>query len=147
MERHVTILGALHIALGTISLVIALGPLLVQLLVGRGVEELISLGVAGFSSRGAASDPDALITVPNIVGILGTLVTILRLIALIVSLPAIAAGFGLMAYRPWARMLTVVLSLLHLFNFPFGSVLGVYGLWVLLSNETRVLFEQRAAVG
>ena len=79
--------------------------MLVQLLVGRGVEELISLGVAGFSSRGAASDPDALIAVPNIVGILGTLVTILRLIALMVSLPAIAAGFGLMAYRPWARML------------------------------------------
>ena len=131
MERHVTILGAFHIAFGALGLVAALAIV------------VVFGGVAGLIGLGAASDPDALIAVP-IIGVVGT---ILMLAALILSLPGIAAGFGLMYYRPWARLLTVVLSLLHLFNFPFGSALGVYGLWVLLSDETRVLFEGRAAAG
>lgn len=131
MERHVTILGAFHIAFGALGLVAALAIV------------VVFGGVAGLITLGAASDPDALIAVP-IVGIVGT---ILMLAALILSLPGIAAGFGLLYYRPWARLLTVVLSLLHLFNFPFGSALGAYGLWVLLSDETRVLFERRAAGG
>lgn len=131
MERHVTILGAFHIAFGAIGLVIAIGIL------------LVFGGAAGLIALGAASDPDALIAAP-IVGIVGT---VLMMAALVLSLPGIAAGFGPMCYRPWARMLTVVLSLLHLFNFPFGSALGAYGLWVLLSDEGRLLFEQRAAAG
>lgn len=131
MERHVTILGALHIAFGAVGLVIALAIL------------VIFGGAAGLIGLGAASDPDALIAVP-IVALVGT---ILMMAALILSAPGIAAGFGLMTYRPWARLLTVVLSLLHLFNFPFGSALGVYGLWVLLSDEGRLLFEHRAAAG
>ena len=131
MERHVTILGAFHIAFGALGLVAALAIV------------VVFGGVAGVIGLGAASDPDALIAVP-IIGIVGT---ILMLAALILSLPGIAAGFGLMYYRPWARLLTVVLSLLHLLNFPFGSALGAYGLWVLLSDETRVLFERRAAAG
>ena len=131
MERHVTILGAFHIAFGALGLVAALAIL------------LIFGGAASLIALGAASEPDALIAAP-IIGIVGT---VLMLAALILSIPGIAAGFGLMNYRPWARMLTVVLSLLHLFNFPFGSALGVYGLWVLLSDEGRILFEQRSAAG
>ena len=131
MERHVTILGAFHIAFGAIGLVIALAIL------------VIFGGAAGLIGVGAASDPDALIAVP-LVALVGTF---LMMAALILSLPGIAAGFGLMTYRPWARMLTVVLSLLHLFNFPFGSALGVYGLWVLLSDEGRLLFERRSGTG
>ena len=131
MERHVTILGAFHIAFGAIGLLIALAIL------------VIFGGAAGLIGLGAASDPDALIAVP-IVALVGTF---LMMAALILSVPGIAAGFGLMTYQPWARMLTVVLSLLHLFNFPFGSALGVYGLWVLLSDEGRLLFERRSAAG
>ena len=131
MERHVTILGAFHIAFGAIGLLIALAIL------------VIFGGAAGLIGLGAASDPDALIAVP-IVALVGTF---LMMAALILSVPGIAAGFGLMTYRPWARMLTVVLSLLHLFNFPFGSALGVYGLWVLLSDDGRLLFERRSAAG
>ena len=131
MDRHVTILGAFHIAFGALGLAAALAIL------------VVFGGVAGLIGLGAASDPDALIAVP-IIGIVGT---ILMLAVTILSLPGIVAGFGLMYYRPWARLLTVVLSLLHLFNFPFGSALGAYGLWVLLSDETRMLFERSAAPG
>jgi hypothetical protein len=34
-----------------------------------------------------------------------------------------------------------VISLLNLFNFPFGTVLGVYGLWVLFAKDTEGVFQ------
>jgi hypothetical protein len=59
---------------------------------------------------------------------------------MIVSLPCIIAGFGLLRYRQWARTLTIVLSAVNLMNVPLGTALGLYGLWVLLSPETEPLF-------
>jgi hypothetical protein len=57
--------------------------------------------------------------------------------------PAIIAGIGLLSYQPWSRILTIVLSVLGLLNFPIGTVLGVYGLWVLFNSEAVRLFEQQ----
>ena len=41
------------------------------------------------------------------------------------------AGWGLLERRPWARVLAIVLGVLALFNFPQGTALGIYTLWVL----------------
>ena len=42
----------------------------------------------------------------------------------------------------------IVLSALHLINFPFGTLLSIYGLWVLLSKEGEILFTaSRGAAG
>jgi hypothetical protein len=46
-----------------------------------------------------------------------------------------------MRFRPWARLLMIVLSALDLLHFPFGTALGIYGLIVLLNEDTRKLFE------
>jgi hypothetical protein len=59
---------------------------------------------------------------------------------LMLSLPGVIAGIGLLKYRPWARILTIVLSVLNLMNIPFGTILGVYGLYVMLSAEGARLF-------
>jgi hypothetical protein len=72
-----------------------------------------------------------------ILGGIGLLVFVLMLA---LSIPGIVAGWGLLKFRSWARILTVVLSALHLFHVPFGTALGIYGLWVLLSNEGQKLF-------
>lgn len=53
----------------------------------------------------------------------------------VLSLFGIATGFGLLQRQQWARFVTIILSILDLFRFPFGTILGVYGLWVLLSSE------------
>jgi hypothetical protein len=42
---------------------------------------------------------------------------------------------------PLARLAGFGLAILHLFVLPFGTALGVYGLWVLLHPETRARFE------
>jgi hypothetical protein len=103
-------------------------------LIGLGFMALLSvIGVAG-----AASDPDAWVALP----ILGFTGAALGTFILILSLPGIIAGAGLLKYRPWARILTIVLSALNLMNVPFGTILGIYGLWVMLSDEGSRLFAQ-----
>jgi len=120
-------LGILHIVLGFLG---ALAALIVLLVFG---------GIAGIV--GASGDPEAHVAVP-ILGVIGGGITVL---ILILSLPGIVAGFGLLSFRPWARILTIVLSALNLLNVPIGTALGIYGLWVLLSAQTEQLFAARGA--
>jgi len=63
----------------------------------------------------------------------------------VLSLPGIVTGIGLLRLRPWARILGIVLSALSLLMVPFGSLLGIYGLWVLLSKDTERLFNAQSA--
>ena len=56
-------------------------------------------------------------------------------------------GFSLRAHKAWARLVGLALALLNLFFLPVGTALAVYTFWVLLSNETRKLFEPGAEGG
>ncbi len=47
------------------------------------------------------------------------------------------AGWGLIQREPWARILTLILGFLALIQVPFGTVLGVYMLWVLLPADSE----------
>jgi len=53
------------------------------------------------------------------------------------------AGWGLLQREPWARMLTLILSFLALFNIPFGTALGIYSLWVLLPAQAEQEYEEQ----
>jgi hypothetical protein len=56
---------------------------------------------------------------------------------LILSAPSIIGGWGLIKGKSWSRVLMIVISALHLLSFPIGTALGVYGLWVLLNEQSR----------
>jgi hypothetical protein len=61
---------------------------------------------------------------------------LLSWIAILILLRAIAgitAGWGLTQRFEWARSLTIVLGFLALIHPPFGTVLGIYTIWALLS--------------
>jgi hypothetical protein len=60
---------------------------------------------------------------------------------LVLSAPAIIGGWGLIKGKSWSRVLMIVISALHLLSFPFGTALGVYGLWVLLNEQSRRFLE------
>ena len=62
----------------------------------------------------------------------------------LLSLPRLIAGIGLLKYKPWARILTIIVSAIGLFDVPFGLALGIYGLWVTLNREGAALLEQPA---
>ena len=129
MEGHVKLLAILYMVFGVLG---ALAALVILMVFG---------GVAGIIGAATGGSPDARIAIP-IVGVIGGLIFVL---VLILSVPCIAAGIGLMNYREWGRILALVLSILNLFNIPFGTVLGVYGLWVLLNQQTVALFQRPIA--
>ncbi len=58
---------------------------------------------------------------------------------LLLSAPSIIGGWGLIKGKSWSRVLMIVISALHLLSFPLGTALGIYGLWVLLNEQSRQL--------
>lgn len=127
MENHVKVVAILHIVLGGLS---ALAAILILMIFG---------GIAGIVGTAAPSS-DALVAVP-VLSVIGGGIFILLLL---LTLPAIIAGFGLLSYQPWARVLTIVLSALNLLNVPIGTALGGYSLWVMLNTETQAIFARSA---
>jgi hypothetical protein len=58
----------------------------------------------------------------------------------LVGIPCIIGGIYLRQFAEWSRGLIIVTSALNILNLPLGSMLGCYGLWVLLTPETDPLF-------
>lgn len=123
MQGHVKILAGLTIFAGALGV---LAALVVFALFG-GIARLVQI-------TDRSSDA------PLAVSILGFIAIFLFILILILSVPSLVAGYGLLQFREWARILTIILSVLHLVNVPFGTILGVYGLWVLTHAETQRLF-------
>lgn len=123
MKRHIEIVAVLYIAIGGLGIVAAL---VVFGMLG---------GMPDLST--ATNDHQAAMIV-----LLGG-IALLAVVA--VSVPSIVAGIGLLKFRPWARVLSIVLSVIHLFNVPFGTALGIYGLWVMQQRGTQCLFRQHKA--
>jgi len=129
MQQHIKILAILHIIFGGLGLFAAL---IVLLVFG---------GLAGIVHMSDAS-PDAALG-GAVVGLIGAVIVG---IVMVISLPGLIAGIGLLTFQPWARILTIVLSVIELPGFPFHTALGIYGLWALLSNEGAALFNRPAPV-
>ena len=53
-------------------------------------------------------------------------------------------GVALRTHKAWSRLVCLALGVLNLFFLPVGTALACYTFWVLLSNETRRLFEPTA---
>jgi hypothetical protein len=68
---------------------------------------------------------------------LGALILIFLVI---LSLPQLVGGIGLLKKRSWARILIIIASIFGLFHFPFGTILSIYSLWVLFSLGGEELF-------
>jgi hypothetical protein len=116
MEGHVTAVGALSIGLSILS--ILLGAFVFIILSGVGFltqdqEASMILSTVGFAIAG---------------------------FLVIISIPGIIGGIGLLHRREWARILVLIISGLHLFNIPIGTVIGAYSIWVLVQQETIRLF-------
>jgi len=52
----------------------------------------------------------------------------------------IVAGYGLLKYKGWARILAIILAILNLSLFPIGTALGIYTLVIMFNEETKALF-------
>ena len=116
MEKHITVVAVLHIGFGVVKLLIA-GIVFVAVVGGGRI----------------SGDPQAM----RITSIVGPSVAIFFMV---VSVPGIICGVGLLKRRGWARILALILVIPDLFNIPIGTVIGIYVIWVLLNKETAQLF-------
>jgi hypothetical protein len=115
MDRHVRICGILNMVFG----------------IGGFLAAVLALMVfGGFRGLYAAFDGSVL-----------QVISVLMVgFQLVISLPCVIAGRFVMDWHDWARVLLIICSALNVLNFPFGSALGGYSLWVLLEPETDPLF-------
>jgi len=52
----------------------------------------------------------------------------------------VLAGYGLLKYKSWARILAIILAILNLILFPIGTALGIYTLVIMFNDEAEALF-------
>jgi zinc-ribbon domain len=71
------------------------------------------------------------------VGFLRPLLTVIGVFVLAKGVVGMAAGLGLLQRLAWARVLALIVGFISLLNIPFGTALGVYTLWVLLSPNAE----------
>jgi len=118
MEKHVQIVGILHIVGGALGILIGL---------------VCFVAIAGGGILSANYET---------MSILFLVAIVIAGFFLVLSLPAIIGGIFLMKKANWARILILIISVLNLVNFPLGNALGIYSLWVLLNADTIQLFSE-----
>ncbi len=116
MKTNIKVLGWLYIVLGVLG--VLTGVTVLVILLGTGL---------------LTGDRDAM-TILTIVG------TIVAFITTLVSAPGIVVGIGLLKFRPWARVLALIVGFLNLFGFPLGTVLGIYTFVSLLNPDAESIF-------
>jgi len=126
VREHVRLLGILWLALSALN---AVAGIVLWILGNTLFAHLHEMG-------GVPPDVPA--------GFLRSLFSAIGSLILIKAACGFFAGWGLLHREPWARMLTIVLSFLALFNIPLGTALGIYSLWVLLPAESEREYEQAA---
>lgn len=117
MEKHLNVVAALQIGFG-IFWIVAGGILLF----------ILSL-IGGF-----VDDKDARFILP----LIGQIVAAFLFLT---SIPGVIAGIGLLKRKEWGRIITLILSVIGIMNFPIGTVVGIYSIWVLVQDETVSLFK------
>lgn len=122
MEKHINLLGWLYVGLNAFMLVLAL------------FVYLFMMGVGVLSG-----DLEAL-------GIMALLGSFTGFIMVVTSVPGIIAGLGLIKQKPWAKVLAIIVAGLNIMNFPYGTAMSVYTIWVLTQPEVNELFVPVRAV-
>jgi hypothetical protein len=133
-DFHVSVLGWIMIAHAAITGLIAL-----IVMVGGQVAGQFVLNNPRILDN---ADPDI---PPEVFTLIGPITFLVGVLLLIVSMPSVAAGVGLLRYRSWGRGLTLALSVLRLIDFPLGTATAIYSFWVLLSQGGKNFFKERAA--
>jgi len=111
MEKHVTLVGALHIGYGAFQILGALVAFM--FIVGGGL-------LGGLISKEE-----------SVIGI----TLFIALWVILISVPGIIGGIWLLRHKSWARYVVLVVSVLILLNVPLGTGIGAYSIWALAEDE------------
>jgi hypothetical protein len=122
VERHVRLLGILAGLWGALAMLVGVSMLLLS--AGALAELLESVGPAEFAASLTAA-----------------MLALIGVFSLLYGGGHVWASMLLQRRTPFGRVLMLALALVDLVVLPFGTALGIYALWALLTNEGRRLFE------
>jgi len=123
VKSHVDFLGVLFIVWGLLTVVIGLSTLAL----GVGAVALIASASRAGGGQVAA-------------GITAAAFTTLAFIALLWGAAHVIVGVPLRRRTPWSRLVALMLGSVDLLLLPYGTALGIYALWVLLTEDGKRLF-------
>ena len=84
----------------------------------------------------SSGDPDAAVGT-TVLGLTGVWLAVMFGA---LALSNIVVGIGLWKFKRWARIAGIILGVLSLVNFPFGTAFGIYALIILFRKDTEALF-------
>jgi hypothetical protein len=124
VKRHVDFLALLFLAWGAIFAFVGVAGL------------VLAAGALAIAGAGGAVDGSSDLAA----GITAVTLSLLALLALLWAGLHLWIGTWLRRYSPKSRLIALGLSVLDLVLLPFGTALGAYACWVLLSEDGRRLF-------
>ncbi len=71
----------------------------------------------------------------------GIIMTV-SIIMVIFGIITLIVGIGLWRMRYWAWIPAIILSILMLFSFPVGTIIGIFGLITLFMKDNRAHFRR-----
>jgi hypothetical protein len=131
VARHAQMLGILWVAYSTILGLLAMFMLMF-------FQRVLPAIIASQPPQHGGPPPEV------VFGFIRPLMHLIAIFLLAKAAAGIVAGIGLLQRADWSRMLTIVLACLSLISVPFGTAIGVYSLWVLLSPNAEQEFRAQA---
>jgi hypothetical protein len=118
MDKHVRVVGWLWIVWGVVSMLMALGGL-----------PIINSQIPGSEESLLVVSGTLCVSIPGFIA-------------------ALAAGFGLLKYKGWARILAIILAVVNivfLCALIVPLALGIYTLIIMFNQKTKALFTGEGA--
>ena len=119
MEKHINVIASLRIGFSILGILLGSVFFIVLYFVGDFVDD---------------HEAETVLTI---------IANVIMVLIIVLSIPGIIAGIGLFKRKEWARILTLILSVLDLFNVPIGTAIGAYSIWALVQPETAELFKNK----
>lgn len=124
MASHVDFVAVLFVVWGALTTIVGLSTL------------ALGVGAATLFSSAAEEGGGQLAA-----GLTAATFSVLAIIAIIWGIGHMAVGVPLRRRRHWSRLGALMLGSVDLALLPYGTALGAYTLWTLLSEEGKKLFE------
>ena len=120
MDTHIRVLGWLNMIFGALAFV---------------VSAFVLYNAGGFSGLSSSFNEE----------IYGYVAVASIVFHLLISIPCFLGGLLILRLMDSARTMLILVSALNTLNAPVGTMLGAYGLWVLMMPETEPLFANAPA--
>ena len=115
MEQHVKLVSILNIINGALCII-------------GGLFFLALLAGIGFLTNDAIAN-----AILRAVGIF------ISLLFFLIGIPGVVGGFQLLKHKESGRILTMIAGFINLLNFPIGTALGIYTIWVLFHKDIQTV--------